>query len=336
MKTIEVLSTNDEVRKQSARSPKVSVVVLNLNGYEDTRDCLESLRQVQYRNIETVVVDNGSSDDSSIRLQREFPELRVLSSKENLGFGGGSNLGIEDALRRNADYVLLLNNDTVVDPNFLLYLVEIGEADSRIGILGPKILYADDPKRIWFAGGFVRLRSGRYGHLGLNDLDEDGNFSHVAETGWITGCALLVKTSALREVGLLDSRLFAYSEDADFCMRMRRAGYRCVFVPRARVWHKLARTSGIQSPFYLYLGTRNQLTWVLRYVPFPYKLGALTFTLLKKIVKAGLLAFVRPESALAVCAGIRAFLLQKCGPPGEDMLPGRQLSSTAARIDAHD
>src|ERR1700736_5022441 len=102
MKTIEVLSTNDEVRKQSARSPKVSVVVLNLNGYEDTRDCLESLRQVQYRNIETVVVDNGSSDDSSIRLQREFPELRVLSSKENLGFGGGSNLGIEDALRRNA------------------------------------------------------------------------------------------------------------------------------------------------------------------------------------------------------------------------------------------
>ena len=329
MKSIEVLSTENEVRKQSARSPKVSVVLLNLNGYEDTRDCLESLRHVQYTNIETIVVDNGSSDDSALRLQKEFPELRLLSSKENLGFAGGSNLGIEDALRRNTDYVLLLNNDTVVDPNFLPYLLEIGETDSRIGILGPKILYADDPQRIWFAGGFVRLRSGAYGHFGLNNLDEDGKFSHVEETGWITGCALLVKTSAFREAGLLDSRLFAYSEDADFCMRVRRAGYKCIFVPRARVWHKIARTSGIQSPFSVYLVTRNQLTWVARHVPFPYKLGALPFTLLKKMVRAALLAFDRPELALAVWAGLRAFLLQKYGPPGEGRLPRRHLGSTA-------
>jgi GT2 family glycosyltransferase len=188
--------------------PKVSIVSLNLNGYRDTRDCLESLQQVQYPNFDVIVVDNGSSDDSSARLQEEFPEAKLLRSQENLGFSGGNNLGIEHALDNGADYVLLLNNDTVVDPNFLSYLVQVGESEPRIGILGPKIFYLSEPQRIWYAGGYVKYGNGVCGHLGIDQLDQEGQFSRVEDTEFITGCAMIIKSSVFREIGLLDSKFF--------------------------------------------------------------------------------------------------------------------------------
>jgi len=317
---------------QDRFKPKVSIVLLNLNGYEDTRDCLVSLRRVQYANFEVTVVDNGSDDDSFERLQTEFPDIRLLGSKENLGFTGGNNLGIEDALCRDAAYVLLLNNDTVVDPDFLTHLVQVGESDPRIGILGPKIFYASEPQRIWFAGGYVRYGTGACGHLGHDQLDQDGKFSHIADTPFITGCALLVKSAVLREVGLLDLRLFVYWEDADFCMRVRKAGYRCVFVPMARVWHKISQTCGLESSFTLYLGTRNQLTWTAEHIPFPYKPGALAFVFTKKLLKMSLLAFKNRDSAAAVWAGIWDFLVRAYGPPRKERMPGRQATSASANI----
>jgi GT2 family glycosyltransferase len=313
---------------QTDPTAKVSIVILNLNGYEDTRECLESIRHVRYANLEVILVDNGSSDESSKHLKSEFPEVRLLMSQQNLGFGGGCNLGIEDALRHGADFVLLLNNDTIVDPDFLRILIETGETDPQIGILGPKIYYASDPKRIWFAGGFVRLKSGRFGHFGQGRIDEDGHFAKMEETGWITGCALLIKSYVFQEIGFLDSELFAYSEDADFCLRARSAGYKCIFMPDAKVWHKISRTSGAQSPFALYLGTRNQLIWISRYVPYPYRIGALAFTLIKKLGRAGLLFFHHPGSAFAVFRGMEAFFTNKFGPPGKDILPTAGIIST--------
>jgi GT2 family glycosyltransferase len=312
--------------------PKVSIILLNLNGYEDTQDCLKSLRQVQYPNFDVIVVDNGSDDDSFARLQTEFPDIRLLGSKVNLGFTGGNNLGIEDALCHEAAYVLLLNNDTVVEPNFLTHLVQVGERDPRIGILGPKIFYASEPQRIWFAGGYVRYGTGACGHLGQDQLDQDGKFSRIADTPFITGCALLVKSAVLQEVGLLDLRLFIYWEDADFCMRVRKAGYRCVFVPKARIWHKVSQTCGLESSFTLYLGTRNQLTWTAKHIPFPYKPGALSFVFVKKLLKMGLLVFKSWDSAAAVGAGIWAFLLGAYGPPRKERMPGRRVTSASANI----
>lgn len=306
--------------------PKVSVILLNFNGYQDTRECLESLRHVQYPDCDVIVVDNGSWDDSCPRLHKEFPEIKLLVSKENLGFTGGNNLGIEEALRRGAAYVLLLNNDTIVDRNFLAHLVQIGESDPGIGILGPKILYASEPQRIWFAGGLVKYWSGTSRHVGQDQIDQDGRFSDVEDTGYITGCALLVKSRVLREVGLLDPKLFIYWEDWDFCMRVRKAGYRCVFVPMARVWHKVSRTCGQQSSFTLYLGTRNQLICVAKHIPFPYKPAALALAFMRKLVKMSLLALQNRDSAAAVWAGIWAFALRVYGPPRKEWAPGGQPS----------
>jgi GT2 family glycosyltransferase len=307
---------------QIDRARKVSIVILNLNGHEHTRDCLESLRQVRYLNREVILVDNGSTDDSPRLLRQQFPEIRLLTSQRNLGFGGGCNLGIEDALGRGTDYVLLLNNDTLVDPDFLLSLVQAGEADSRNTILGPKIYYASDPRRIWFAGGFVSLVSGRYGHIGQGKIDENSGSVNATATGWITGCALLIKSFVFEEIGLLDSKLFAYAEDADFCFRNRAAGYKCILVPSAKVWHKISRTSGGQSPFTLYLGTRNQLIWISRHVPYPYKPLALAYSLTKKFLKASLLLLDDTRSARAVLSGIAAFFARRLGPPGKELMSG--------------
>ncbi len=231
-------------------------------------------------------------------------------------------MGTEGALRQGADYVLLLNNDTLVDPSFLGELVQVGQTDPQIGILGPKILYASEPERIWYAGG--RVKYGACHHLGLDELDQDGKFSRVQDTGFISGCAFLVKAKVLREIGLLDPKLFVYHEDTDFCMRARNAGYRCVFVPTARVWHKVSRTCGHESAFTLYLSTRNQLAWVAKHVPFPYKPAALAFTFTKKLLKMTILASRSRTAASAVWAGMWAFLRGAYGPPRKER-PERQV-----------
>jgi GT2 family glycosyltransferase len=308
-----------EQRLPDNAKPKVSIILLNLNSYRDTRDCLESLQRVQYPDFEVILVDNGSTDGSGARLQREFPHVQLLESKENLGFAGGNNLGIESALQHGSAYVLLLNNDTIVEPTFLGHLVDVGENDARIGILGAKIFYASEPQRIWYAGGEVIYGIGMCRHRGQGQLDEGNRFSRVENTQFVTGCAMMIKAKVFQSVGLLDARLFVYWEDADFCMRAGRAGYRCAFVPMAQVWHKISTTCGAESSFTRYLFTRNHLIWVARYVPLPYKPGALFFTLAKKVGKALLLALDGRELARPVWAGIWAFFLRVYGAPKKDL-----------------
>jgi GT2 family glycosyltransferase len=303
--------------------PKVSVVVLNLNGYGDTRDCLESLKRVTYSNFDVIMVDNGSSDDSARRLSLEFPAVRILRSQRNLGFAGGNNLAIGDALQDGADYVLLLNNDTVVDPCFLSVMIEVGETEPMIGLIGPKIYYASNPKRIWYAGGRVNYDGCR--HLGMDELDDETRFSRTEETGFISGCALLVKSVVLREVGLLDEKLFAYHEDTDFCLRACKAGYRCVFVGKALVWHKVSRTSGPESAFTLYLSTRNQLACVANHIALRYRPAVLAYTVAKKLAKMVSLGSRSWSSGIAVWAGIWAFVRGVYGPPQDGWMPKPQV-----------
>ena len=220
-----------------AKTPKASIVILNWNGYEVTRECLASLSKIDYPNCEVVLVDNGSADGSPDRLAAEFTEITVIRNHKNLGFTGGNNVGIRRALEQNADYVLLLNNDTVVAPNFLSELIRAGESDQRVGLLNPKILYFEPSDRLWYAGGSFNIWKGIASHRGSRELDR-GRYDTPEEVTFITGCAFLIKTEVIRKIGLLDECFFYSCEDTDWTIRSLKAGYKALYVPSAVLWHK--------------------------------------------------------------------------------------------------
>ena len=248
--------------------PRVSVIVLNWNGRDDTLACIESLRSIDYPDHEVMVVDNGSSDGSVDALRTRFPELEIVETGQNLGFAEGNNVGIRRALARGADYVFLLNNDTVVDPFLLRRLVEAAERCPEGGIFTPKIYYHSQPARIWSAG--VRWLEGTMEFQHVQDetqyrFDERG----VAATDYACGCALLVKSAILRKVGLLDAKFFLTYEETDLCYRARREGILSYYVPRAVLWHKISVSfGGAESPLIRYFITRNRLLWGERYLHF--------------------------------------------------------------------
>jgi hypothetical protein len=158
---------------------------------------------------------------------------------------------------------LLLNNDTEVDPRFLSELVRAAEADPKIGVAGSKIYYFSEPKRLWYAGGSVDLWKGDTHHIGENELDA-GLYDVAQDTGYVSGCAMLIRRKVLEEAGPLDERMFLYYEDSDYCLRARRHGYRVVYVPSSIVWHKVSSTTGKVKDLQLFYGTRNMLIFEKR------------------------------------------------------------------------
>jgi GT2 family glycosyltransferase len=224
-------------------SPLVYIIVLAWNGREDTAECLRSLRKVAYANVRILVVDNASCDGTADMVRTGFPEAELIVNPENLRFAGGNNVGIRHALERGAAYVVLLNNDTVVDPAFLSSLVALSEADPGVGMAVPKIYFFSEPKRIWYAGGKISWWKGQISHVGVHALD-DGRYDAVTETDYATGCCVLVRRSLVEQVGMLDEAYFIYGEDADWSMRARRSGWKIVYAPQAMVWHKVSVSSG--------------------------------------------------------------------------------------------
>lgn len=220
-----------------AREPRVSVIVLNWNSYEVTRECLLSLRKLDYANREVVVVDNGSADSSPEKLAQNFPEVRLIRNAKNLGFAAGNNVAMREALERGADYLLLLNNDTVVAPDFLRALVRIAEGDPSVGMLNPKIYFFEPADRIWCAGGVHKPWWSFPRMVGVHQRD-DGRYNQAREVSFTTGCALLVKAEVVRRIGMLDEIFFLGFEDADWTVRSLQAGFKAVYVPAAVVWHK--------------------------------------------------------------------------------------------------
>ena len=197
---------------------RIAIILLNWNGYDDTSDCIRSLSGINYDNYEIVVVDNGSVDGSPDRLANEFPRVKLIRNKENLGFAEGNNVGMRYALANNFDYVLILNNDTVVEPNFLAILINEAESKKDIGVVGPKIVYYDDPKIIWFGGGAINKYTSRNINIGLDEPDR-GQFDGTKEAEFVTGCAMLVKAEALKRAGLFDPDFFNCMEDLDLACR---------------------------------------------------------------------------------------------------------------------
>jgi GT2 family glycosyltransferase len=249
-------------------NPRVAIVILHLDQHEALVACLESCRKIAYGNYEVIVVENGSPAGSPWRQATGLAaDVRVIRSSVNLGYAKGNNLGIREACRRGADYVLLLNDDAVVVmPEFLGVLVDVGERAEGVGALGPVVVHADDPTRIAFAG--ARFDGG------LGDIQsferEPPALSEGAtlDSDYVTGCALLMRRAAIELVGLLDESFFLYWEDTDWGLRVKASGLRNVVVPAARVGHRVSATvGGLGSPLRVYHRTRSHLRFAWRHAP---------------------------------------------------------------------
>jgi len=247
-------------------SPLAYIVILNWNGWRDTLDCVASCRKLAYDNARIVVIDNGSSDDSEKILRDNLPDIEVIQSGANLGFAGGNNVGIRHAMDHGADYVWLLNNDTVVDPFALTALVEAAGQDSRAGMAGSKIFTFDEPRRLWFAGGFWK-----YGKLllqvrGLNEEDT-GKFDRASEVDFLTGCSLLIRATTVRDIGLLNEDYFLYWEDTDWSARALEHNWKVLYAPRSTVWHKVSASFNPVTDEQAYYYLRSKLLFYALHAP---------------------------------------------------------------------
>jgi GT2 family glycosyltransferase len=244
--------------------PRIACVVLNYNGREVTLQALASLARMSYPRFDLLVVDNGSTDGSHAAVAAAFPQVGQVRSERNLGPAGGVNLGLERALAGAYDYVLVLNNDIEVAPDFLTALVAAAEADPGVGCVGPKAYYHSDPERIWSAGGRIRFREAVTAEDGEGELDR-GQWDRDREVPYVNGCAMLIRRAALEAAGLWDPTFFLGVEDADFCMRVRRAGYRCRYAHRARLWHLVSHNLGTYRPPRTFNTGRNTALFARRY-----------------------------------------------------------------------
>jgi len=218
--------------------PKVSVVILNWNGLKDTIECLESLKKITYPNYEVIVVDNASAgDDVKVLRERYEDYVHIISNQKNYGYAEGNNIGMRYALGNDCDYVLLLNNDTIVDTDFLSELVKVGESDEKIGIEAGKVYFYDSPNRLQTVGGKINWWSGRLQHYGK--AEDIGQFDQITRRDWVYATAMLIKRRVMEKVSLLDPAFFFGIEEYDYCTSATRAGFKVVYVPTSKVWHKV-------------------------------------------------------------------------------------------------
>jgi GT2 family glycosyltransferase len=242
-------------------SPLVAIVVLNWNGKEDTIECLTSVGQLDYLNYEVIVVDNGSTDGSVNAIRARFSQFCVLETNKNLGYAGGNNVGIRHALEREAEFILVLNNDTVVSPQLLNKLVSSAAQHPEAGFLGPRLLYHDRPEFVWFDSAQWNVTLNHFEYPGQNEPVSSLDITDH-ETDYVCGAALFVRAKTARQIGLMDERYFLVWEEVDWCYRARKAGWKSIVAPQAVLWHKVGVSfGGEDSPLRTYFAVRNSLLW---------------------------------------------------------------------------
>lgn len=284
----------------------VAVILVNYNGAADTISCLKSLSAIHNVEFEIIVVDNCSTDDSIQRLQkyRESYPFTLLQSDTNRGFSAGNNIGIRYA--ENADYYLLLNNDTIVEADFLKKLLKGFESGKDCGITTPQIRYYSEPDKIWYAGGSLNPRTGRTEHYHYNEILSDSNLSSC-KVSFASGCCLCIARRVVDTVGVLNEDFFLYEEDAEYCLRVVKAGFEIHFVLSSLIYHKVSATTGAGSTLSQYYSVRNKyyLIWLHyegtnRLAAYTYCTVQFLFRCIKKELyfknyRRGLKAFLRKE-----------------------------------------
>jgi len=271
--------------------PKIFIIILNYNGKDVIKNCLTSVFKIDYPNYEVVVVDNNSSDGSLEFAKNNFSKAIFIKNEENLGFSAGNNVGIRFALERMADYVLLLNNDTEVEKDFLARLVEAAEKNEKIGIASP-VIFNGHNRQIWFSGGRIKW-------LQMKAVNEQiASTAESYATSFITGCAMLVRSSVFKEIGLLDEDFFLYLEDVDFSLRARRAGFKNIVVTASWVYHLEKSEEKLKQKTYWLVVSgliffQKNTPWILRpWIKF--------YTMLRKLKNKVDLKFQRNELAETV------------------------------------
>jgi GT2 family glycosyltransferase len=297
----------------------VGIVVVNWNGARRTSECVRSLLALDYEPFKVCVVDNGSEDDSAGELRREFPGVDVLELRENRGYGGGCNAGIEWARRTECEYVWLLNNDTTIDGGCLRALTEAAREHGDGSILAPLILRSDDPRRVWSAGGVVRWPWLEREHIGMGD--DEATHQAPRAVDWASGCSLFFSMMVADRVGPFDERYFLYLEDVEWCLRAHKRGVSCWFTPQARLWHDVSESVlQLHSRVLHYYASRNYVLLATTHggpIGRTWAYGRLLLTLGKAGVRLALFPSYRHDTYYrAQVDGLFDFLRRRFGKAG--------------------
>lgn len=248
--------------------PLTSIIILNWNGWKDTLECLQSVQRINYPNFHILVVDNGSSDESVAQIRHAFPDVDLLETGKNLGYAGGNNAGIAYALNKQPTFILLLNNDTVVDANILTAFVDAAFSCPAAGIFGAKSYYYSKPDIIWTLGGKWDRSATEIMFICQGERDTAASCVQPFEVEYVIGCALFCRVDMVKNLGVMEEAFFLNFEEMDWCYRARAAGYLSYSVPGAKLWHKVSASFGsAESPLWKYFMTRNELLWARRHLP---------------------------------------------------------------------
>jgi GT2 family glycosyltransferase len=297
------------------------VIVLSWNSRQETLASLRSALLVDRSDVRVVCVDNGSEDGSADAVRRELPEVTLIENTRNLGFAGGNNVGIRRALEDGADWIVLLNSDATIAPDAIDGFEAAAASRPSAGILAGKVLYADPPDRIWFAGQRFRPLIGYSGRpRGYGKRDGPG-YRELVPTDRAVGALMAVSREAIEAIGLMDEELFAYVEDVDWSLRARQAGFEVFVAPGARAWHKVSGSTGGErhSTHPLYYGVRNTIVVTERHRP----LGRAGGRLRRALIGAAFTAHActrtnRRKAIAAVRAGYRDAVSGRLGPRPAD------------------
>jgi hypothetical protein len=242
--------------------PKVAIVIVTFNRAKVLESCILSLLKIRYKNYKVIVVDNASTDGTTAIIKSLFPSVRVIRNEENLGYTGGNNKGIEYALEQDCEYILILNDDVSVDPDFVKNLVNVARVDPKIGLACPKLLCFEAPNKFYKEYGKYNF------YLGIS-YQPLFRINSPQEIDLIPGASVLMKREVIQKIGLMDENFFLYFDEGDLCYRAKKAGYKIIYVPTAKVYHKVSQSfSGWINPVVLYYSTRNELLLARKHLNF--------------------------------------------------------------------
>jgi len=237
--------------------PFVNIIILNYNRAQDSINCINSIKDIDYPNFKIILIDNCSTDNSVNILKEQLNDVEIIETGENLGYTGGVNFGLKIAEEKKTDYILLINNDTIVERTFLTELVSSMENDQQAAVACGTILCEHDRNKIWYAGGKIVKWRGLAVHINKNSVFNPESSRNPVYTTFVTGCLMLIRTDYLPEIGPEDERFFMYLDDIELSSRVQKRGYNLLYVPTSIIYHKVFEKA--KSPFMLYFSVRNRL-----------------------------------------------------------------------------